>query len=1158
MLIFQWSAENWESYIDYLEGMFIGFKSVTKYTPVLELAKDEGIEMGLKKNETWATLSSRQDTGLSDLMTPPSSPASGRVFDSHSFSSFVDLQAYADDVAGFFRGIDKVLRETEGHQARLQSMLQDLEKNTALFNDILQYRNMRLGEFFSKQGQMLAMQAKISTDSMHVMTIKTRREAVSMHVITIWTLIFLPGTFVATFFSSGILNFGDGEVSSLKFGEWVEDLGINATPDIYERRLRARTDSRGASTLAMAAPSIDAPVPRGTAGTPSFVHAHFSNSIPTDAFLEFVQQKRQNYKGKNGHGEVQYYLPLSELLTYWTIPRIRAACESYSERIIVKHNVIRDRFLRVFSTLVYIGSLSYLPAFQRRDLSDQRFPDTTLPGFWESSPAHMSMFENFRNHQWMFFPVIIDRDSLDDRLLPPEQILPLWSEEVIREKFHNRASITKIRFHPSCNNLIKEGDHTEAANPAYILKTYHGEQHEQHYQHEIQAFARLLHNPSSTEHVVKCHATFKHGETYNLVMEWVSGGDLLEYFGKTRPPRTSEDIIDFWESLTRLVIGLYRIHQIVVPGERSDRYQLVHQDIKPDNILLDFSPGSGPYQFNPIIADLGHSHTRHIKDDTSDVPGVDRRGNQTYCAPESSHHAGFRRTGSNRIKSDADIFSAGAVFSEAASWVAKGHHGRQEYTHRRRDSLVNTKGFENSGYETAFHDGTERLPCVDEMHLDILSNVPSYDNMTPRVLKIIEDYMMVLPNSRLQAGLLYGMFDNEVLKARKELSGPVLDLKKSQAPKDIDLSSLSGTLPESETPPTSGKADTIWSPDSTTFSESTDARGYPDSQVSSPSRPPLSPTQSAVMDVSKILLGVASPTSWRPNGHLKHSFTITPILTPSGQESSPITLGKTKSRSISERKSKLTMGEAADFRHAKKMNGHVSPRVERVVEELISNLQRRDHLFLIDDTESMKEHSAQIVDSFQTLAYIAKSMDPDGVELSFVSRPGAISKNRRTGPLVEELKQQLSSPRMAVKGRIEDSLGTLIHEKIMRRLPVPVPFVGNFPTWAKPMTIFVFTDGKWGEGIRTGNGLDTPITNLMRKVKSRGLNRQHVMLQFLRFGHDKEGMKHLDHLDKFGKDEEWDIVDTRDISGGDVYSMFLAALTEHNDINNDNPLVSTA
>lgn len=40
------------------------------------------------------------------------------------------------------------------------------------------------------QGQLLAMHA-------NDMSTKSRREGVSMHVITIWTLIFLPGTFVA-------------------------------------------------------------------------------------------------------------------------------------------------------------------------------------------------------------------------------------------------------------------------------------------------------------------------------------------------------------------------------------------------------------------------------------------------------------------------------------------------------------------------------------------------------------------------------------------------------------------------------------------------------------------------------------------------------------------------------------------------------------------------------------------------------------------------------------------------------------------------------------------------------------------------------------------------------------------------------------------------
>lgn len=213
MLIFQWSAENWEFYIDHLEEMLSRPKNVAKYTPVLELSKDEGIEMTLKKNETWATLSSRQGTGLSDNTSTPSSPARsgklleifrsfsgldsqlnqptapvpgnatdtngqtqdldlGEVFsfdqlqslhrlgsrlqeainvlaqnkrlldefkqyfqsliDSKNFLSFVDLHDYVEDIAGFFRHIDKIIREMDGHQARLRDMLRDLDKSTAL------------------------------------------------------------------------------------------------------------------------------------------------------------------------------------------------------------------------------------------------------------------------------------------------------------------------------------------------------------------------------------------------------------------------------------------------------------------------------------------------------------------------------------------------------------------------------------------------------------------------------------------------------------------------------------------------------------------------------------------------------------------------------------------------------------------------------------------------------------------------------------------------------------------------------------------------------------------------------------------------------------------------------------------------------------------
>lgn len=591
-------------------------------------------------------------------------------------------------------------------------------------------------------------------------------------------------------------------------------------------------------------------------------------------------------------------------------------------------------------------------------------------------------------------------------------------------------------------------------------------------------------------------------------MEWVAGGDLLQYFQKRRPPQTSEDIIDFWDSLSKLNIGLHRIHQVILPGESAHQYQLVHQDIKPDNILLDIRPGSRPYQFSPIIADLGHSHIRHIRADTSDIPAVDRRGNQIYCAPESSHHSGFRRIGPNGIKCDADIFSAGAVFSDAASWVADGENGRKEYCRRRRDELENIKGFANSGYEIAFHNGSERLTCVDAMHRDIRTKLPSHDDMTPRVLGIIENHMMVLPKARLQASLLYSKFEKEVQDAKAGAQLPVHD--QSQSTKSIHVLELRNALNELETPPPSGKANRIFTPQGSP-ALSTSPDGFWDCQdTSTPARSPCSPAGIAPLGA------LAPPNQKRPSCPLRRPLT-TPNPPPSAEHISQVS--ENTLRSISETGSLLSMQDAADYREAKKIGRRVNPRVEKVIEKLISNLEKRDHLFLIDDTESMKQYSDQIEVAFRTLAYIAKRIDPDHLELSFVSKPLPITRSRHTSGLITQLRQHLSK-HVSVTGRIESSLSTLITERIMRRLPHFFPVLGHFPR-SKPITIFVFTDGKWGEGVQPGSGLTTPINNLMQEMKRCGLTRTHVMFQFLRFGDDVEGMKHLAHLDDFGKKENW-------------------------------------
>ena len=54
-----------------------------------------------------------------------------------------------------------------------------------------------MAEFFADASRSSAESMEQWTVKMHAIAVKTERETVSMHVITIFTLVFLPGTFVA-------------------------------------------------------------------------------------------------------------------------------------------------------------------------------------------------------------------------------------------------------------------------------------------------------------------------------------------------------------------------------------------------------------------------------------------------------------------------------------------------------------------------------------------------------------------------------------------------------------------------------------------------------------------------------------------------------------------------------------------------------------------------------------------------------------------------------------------------------------------------------------------------------------------------------------------------------------------------------------------------
>jgi Mg2+ and Co2+ transporter CorA len=68
----------------------------------------------------------------------------------------------------------------------------------------LQYRSMAASEYFADQAQRSSRMMESLTHEMHDLAVQTKQETVSMRIITLVTLCFLPGTFVAVLYKQVI------------------------------------------------------------------------------------------------------------------------------------------------------------------------------------------------------------------------------------------------------------------------------------------------------------------------------------------------------------------------------------------------------------------------------------------------------------------------------------------------------------------------------------------------------------------------------------------------------------------------------------------------------------------------------------------------------------------------------------------------------------------------------------------------------------------------------------------------------------------------------------------------------------------------------------------------------------------------------------------
>ena len=145
---------------------------------------------------------------------------------------------------------------------------------------------------------------------------------------------------------------------------------------------------------------------------------------------------------------------------------------------------------------------------------------------------------------------------------------------------------------------------------------------------KIQIETSIMKTLSKSDHIVKMFETYETQKHICIVMEYICAGDLLNYIRKRS--KLNEQIAKY--IFKQIILGIQYIHN----------HNIVHRDIKLDNILIDLD--------NKIkICDFGVSK-RVINNDKM----FDHCGTPTYIAPEILRNKGYEGYG-------VDVWSSGVV-----------------------------------------------------------------------------------------------------------------------------------------------------------------------------------------------------------------------------------------------------------------------------------------------------------------------------------------------------------------------------------------------------------------------------------------------------------------------------------------------------------------
>ena len=157
----------------------------------------------------------------------------------------------------------------------------------------------------------------------------------------------------------------------------------------------------------------------------------------------------------------------------------------------------------------------------------------------------------------------------------------------------------------------------------------------------------------------------------------------------------------------------------------------------------------------------------------------------------------------------------------------------------------------------------------------------------------------------------------------------------------------------------------------------------------------------------------------------------------------------------------------------------------------------------------MRTHRSDVLKLIELLAYMVKDSDPDGPDIHFTQstqKIRSVKKSRRILAAVREAPFAGISDMRNCLSRIfqshKNEFGTTTtpHSTWYRKTSPAVP--------QKPLSFYILTDGIWQP-----NEVGPIIKALADSLRVHQLPKEHVGIQFIRFGRDQDGIDQLTHLD---------------------------------------------